>query len=656
MNKRCTRETPACDRCDKARAECLYGVNDFLRRETAWGKTCLNCRTRKKKCDLAKPSCSRCSGLEISCEYAGVSFPAVPTQSTLVESFAINAMADIISASEAVEQFDSSSGLAGLSDYSGMKVDDPDLKSSVLDWQLLKRLLQENPKIHIHSVQIFSWNSVLDSFLTEPPAFCFAILACSVLVHTPRMPSSWSMAFYTKARKCYVLDESQSIRMVQTLFMFAGFAFVKRQPYHGLVALTRSAHMALHLKLEIDPDDLPILASLNEEEKDERRRIFWILYYTLKMAQIHTGDNTMLPEGFKTRGVKAHRAYANGSILPETSSVYHISQLLDIFEILVEHAANVPNSAACIIANRNFDNFHRMITDWHMMLPPHLHLIPTKMTQFLKNEDRYGILELSNLYLVGVCILNRHRLYFSGIVHSDKISAPKFEEIAKAIASSFDAASDIAAICSQLIEYTSITDSNSAELHTPTSVTLTAGFWNQAQGVGFACFEAAVTFWYSYSRIYPEYLQACSRYSSKMSYINLRNEIRTNMEVLKSTLYLLETAQSNNGMSIAVRSYKPNMFTPLLDCLKGMIAEINSIDAGRQVPTGTAVEIENILFEMQVLSLEDESSNLSVVESQDPPVFLGLLGMDVNGCMQWRGRHEGSWRKFWKKCLQEDFF
>ncbi|KAJ3116035.1 hypothetical protein HK100_001175 [Physocladia obscura] len=453
------------------------------------------------------------------------------------------------------------------------------------------------------------------------------------------------MAYFEKAKKSLVRAEIQSLRVVQALHLLAAFTFVKGQPIHGSIALTQTAQLSLHLKLEVDPDDSPWLQSLTEEEKDERRLVYWILYYTFKMIQLQTSSAFGFPDNFKSNTVKSHRSLPNQEFQSKTASVYHLCKLLDIMEQVLKHARKIPDSIELILSNNFHEDLLKTLAQWYTQVPRQFILTAENLVNFLASSERYCVLNLSNFYATTICILNRSKLYLTGKLKKATLSPSDFSNLFIAVKASLEMAHKIAQLCIQLIRFTpSVTNSES---YTEIEAILTGGFWKQAIGLGITCFEAAAVLWYYYCRTDEVF----SRYyisRAKTSEAKTREWIRQDMESLKSSLYLLETSLEFNILSIQTRASKPNRISPLLDCMEGMITEMVKVDAGGKLKLDQSnSEVNSILLEMQTLSLEDDSNSIPVADAQDPRVFLGLLGMDVDGHIKWRGRYEESWRQFW---------
>ncbi|KAJ3116665.1 hypothetical protein HK100_001002 [Physocladia obscura] len=262
-------------------------------RRVSWAKSCSNCRIKKRKCDREKPCCSNCLNSRELCSYI----------STPVKRFSAQSLTESNLLTKVMDAADNNITVTGVTFQQEI---DTELIPTIQDWELLRRLVDED-RSHDNSQMIISPRMLLQSFFNEPPCICFACLAVATVVHTPRISDSISLSYYEKAKKSLVREESASLRIVQSMNLLVWFAYAKGQPVHAAISLNHQTQIALQIRLEIDPDDLPSLSVLSNEEKDERRRVFWSLYYIVKAAELQTANDKIFPSQFKSGTVKPNR-------------------------------------------------------------------------------------------------------------------------------------------------------------------------------------------------------------------------------------------------------------------------------------------------------------------------------------------------------------
>ncbi|KAJ3110339.1 hypothetical protein HK100_003075 [Physocladia obscura] len=654
MNKLCSREWPMCRRCAAVGALCVYASQEKRKAPSlSWAKACLVCRSMKKKCGREMPACARCVRVGSACAYpaAGGGGGGGGVGAARGERNWRDARDGRLSVLRAfargLDGLDGIDGLDGLDASRSLNADALGFAASGADAALLARLHDVDAP---HSLAVLNAVELRAAFASEPPALRFAFLAVAALAvpNSSRANNALALAYHAKARRALVLFDAPDLRAVQALYILYSFALgilyskppdyfncrekkkVKGQPAHGFIALTRAVQIALQIGLHVDPDYTPHLAtSLTVAQKDERRRVYWILYYTLKMSQLQTGGSSQnhslfFPSTFRSCAVKPHRAtmyisdyhsnktdnslnytalptpsalmapLASDILITETSPIYHLCELLDILEAIVKHVTAVPDYnpdngvASTILSDPISTLLMTRLSAWrNNQLPPHLKININDWIQHqvLQNGDRNGILNLENFYAVSVCILHRPRFYLSGF-NSSILFSKNFDalsEIAEAVAVTLDAANGIVDLCVKLLEST-VSEYSDPEENTGI---LTSEFWMQSTGVGLACFEAAIALWYYHCRTLPAFLGGGVRKNNHADHRNRHDD----MNILRRALCLLETAAAaGDGMSSWKRATKANKITPLLDCVDGMIDEMKAVDVAVAAAAAASAE------------------------------------------------------------------
>ncbi|KAJ3030656.1 UNVERIFIED_CONTAM: hypothetical protein HDU68_008291 [Siphonaria sp. JEL0065] len=90
-----------------------------------------------------------------------------------------------------------------------------------------------------------------------------------------------------------------------------------------------------------------------------------------------------------------------------------------------------------------------------------------------------------------------------------------------------------------------------------------------------------------------------------------------------------------------------NFVTPLVCCIERMLEEMECSEKSLSAGTmDVERELDGIAIEMKVMSLSEDDKEVMEPFYTYPWVFLGLLGVEVNGT-KWQAWYEEEWREFW---------
>ncbi|ORY52467.1 hypothetical protein BCR33DRAFT_318453 [Rhizoclosmatium globosum] len=274
------------------------------------------------------------------------------------------------------------------------------------------------------------------------------------------------------------------------------------------------------------------------------------------------------------------------------------------------------------------------------MIPKSFLMSTSNFEAHLRHCERAGLMNLNMFSKAAVCCLNRPLLYLTAHLRltSNLLTPENMNTILSALNTSVSFALDIADLNQALLDRTQFHE-GAIEIHGD-KVLVTPAFWKEVVHIFFSLFEAACVLWFFSCRSLP-YWWTVYCLDGKEDFI--RTNIKAKLAEIHRSLRLLEAVLSNADVNQIERP-KQNMITPMVNCVEGMVIEIN------EPPNIKGANVESVTLEMEVLAIgatNSSSPDLSHSVKQDPWVFMGLLGEQVNGHLRWRSPTEGRWRKFW---------
>ncbi|KAI8609389.1 hypothetical protein BC830DRAFT_844274 [Chytriomyces sp. MP71] len=532
---------------------------------------------------------------------------------------------------------------------------------TAFDFSLLANFIYTQPLMFRNSFLMFDPFRLLESFFREPPALRLSL--CAIVADAIRLPEEVCLSYYSRARKALLRITEPSLKAIQALYLCATFALMNGQVALGIPAMDRAIHMLLDLNLEHDPDDNPIFRHLNEKERDEVRRTFWVFNYAVKMMRLQVGPDSMRII-FTAKGMKPCHDIGDPMMLPMSLSLsaptVFVCGLIDIMEGILKHVWVPPASVDAIIYSGPIIAQHEArLQIWYQQLPARLKLLPSTLTSKCLNHcERSGIIVLYMYHRAALCNLHRPMLYLTG-VRSVRPNEAYTCRILDSVQISLKSAQEMCDISRQILNITNPNPS-AIEHHTQHGVMqLTRFFWQENYGLCVGLFEAAVVCWYFLCRgdVSWWYL-LCP--ILKETETELRIRLKYCVETCVQSLRVFETMMDGGELSPHGRAEKPNMMTPMVNCIEAMLEEIRRVQTihcgvvGEASPSdNTERRFEGMLMEMRVLPLGKVTQQVEA-EAQPAWVLLGLLGAEVYPGIRWRAGYEASWRNFWDRATQNN--
>ncbi|KAJ3283599.1 hypothetical protein HDU79_008933 [Rhizoclosmatium sp. JEL0117] len=172
------------------------------------------------------------------------------------------------------------------------KTDNPDFMGTIDDWNICHRSFL-NPS-GSSSARAFDVEDFLTHFFQQPPSLRLSLCAFAALYdQNQHLIEGTADDYAVRARKAViqeVLDGNLSYKTVQACTAIARYATWKGTPAISVQFMDLSFKLIRDLRLNVDPDDSPWLASLGltPRQREERRRIFWEAYWMFSWRQALT--------------------------------------------------------------------------------------------------------------------------------------------------------------------------------------------------------------------------------------------------------------------------------------------------------------------------------------------------------------------------------
>ncbi|KAJ3265678.1 hypothetical protein HDU77_004208 [Chytriomyces hyalinus] len=490
-----------------------------------------------------------------------------------------------------------------------MAIADPDSMPSITDWFTIFNYL--SVETNLPPLVLIAAERVLDNFFFESPALRLTICAIAAFMQFPRLSSKKCASYFTRAKRAVLL-------------------------------------MLRDLRMDVDPDFSAWLAPLNlsEYDKEERRIIFWNIYYSLKLVQIAASQRTHL--SLDSSNMKLlqpqpvlNPRFSHSQHMPEKHSTFnqtvicHLSAILDLIQLAKAHYQNAPLNALEIIIPSTWSALAQRLTTMHQTTLRHLTVsvsdnnlgpvvsaisstIPQHVATSTDTTLILPIISVSLLYHAATCILHRPQLYLAAQldlmspVFSFSETLPTLQTaVQKCIAS----AQTIATLNSALT-HTDRTDFDSIRFDPFTS---------------FILFEAAIVLWFSTTHsLAPLWVPGgtLSIYERR----GLRGQV---LDLLKALKELEEMMSSPPPVEMEGSGYtapppRANMVTPLVKCVAAMVEDMHRLElqAGSHAAAPAAsmdVLMGDVVVGMAVVSLEeaDGEGQHDAVCSEEPWAYLG---------------------------------
>ncbi|KAI8620398.1 hypothetical protein BC830DRAFT_543342 [Chytriomyces sp. MP71] len=611
-------------------------------------RSCVGCRRKHRSCDLVRPKCGRCVIADIDCVFETPSSSAAHL-APLADSDAgghnplssgRGSASPSVSASASVSSRSSSSGQS-LSLMDGIllaseqpfaeaepletRIEDPDQLSTYADFSLVCALLYSgngyfsSTDFLVH--RIVDRDSFLADFFAQPAPLRHALCALAAYTAEPPLPIAIATSYFTRAKKALFRCDRPNVRVLEAVVLITTFTLGIGQPSIGKPFYAHALRIMLQLNLHIDPDELPGSSQMSDNEKAELRMLFWRIYYHLTYAFCIT-DYTA---SFDLRYSTVKRPPANPqSLLMECNfviwhSILYIKKHLRVTPESVEELFSAEADATVLASLDSIPLSLLLIPDLQQVINSELRFnqyeLLLKQINSSLPSNPIGIFQLSVNYHAILCLLLRPRLFLTGFIspNSPILTPINHALIQSALAESVTAARRIVELC-QLSLY-------SRDVRRLPVWNLA---WMRQVALAPALFEAAVVLYFATCRTRREW--------RPLSPVTARE-----------CLTLIERTFQNLSAQLCLnaRSERDNMMTPLLECVAQMLREMDSRD-----PSPAEADLERIMLEMKVVSLDAE--DVVAAGTDEPWVYLSLLGIDVNERVRWNGPLEDGWREFWR--------
>ncbi|KAJ3026254.1 UNVERIFIED_CONTAM: hypothetical protein HDU68_005949 [Siphonaria sp. JEL0065] len=455
-------------------------------------------------------------------------------------------------------------------------------------------------------------DALLNTFFQQPPAW--RLIHCAISAHETEVPESMQLSYYRRARKAVLrsMHESPTYKTVQTFYFLALFGTWKGQPEAGRPFLRYALDLIIKLRLDVDPDASPWLYHLNltPREKEDRRRAFWSVFYHMRYQQAVSSN--AVSANINSSNINPPSAivdvYPVFEAVPQT---FWICEIYDFISKIKQHHYNPPKSIDGILASETLDFLTP--TDHHRF---HSQLGP------LVRRSKLDILSLTMFLFSATCILNRPRLFLSGLKSFNPIYLGKDSQyiIANAIQQCLDCAFRIVNLLPMLLE---IIDYNAA--------------------IVYPVFESMIVFWYVWCRMDKMWWAVAPRRKPEWGVLH---------GFVEGVLRFVRKVHDHEGSTTGTT-------TPILKCMESMLQEMVNVasgstrsNVGESPQSVESDDLAHVVLGMKIVSLDEgiglETSRRDIHVTKEPHCYLGLLGMEVGGCVRWKGPTEESWRLFWK--------
>ncbi|KAI9351353.1 hypothetical protein BDR26DRAFT_850916 [Obelidium mucronatum] len=336
---------------------------------------CLRCHKAKKKCDFARPDCSRCRKGGHECDWTSPKLrrqrkPAHPAHPTPLNiGHAAPRLGDSsdsasgtlsprtpsapVSASAAFGADTTVESVEELCNPIGTTVEDLSMHSTIEDWSLMLAYVRYSA-VGETLLAIIDRLYFLDTFFQQPPALRHAFCAVAALMQIPRLPSEISLSYFTRARRALSLEFHPSVKSLQALVFMTTYALLAYGDQAvGRTYFVQGIAMLLELRLHIDPDESPWLFHLNlsETDKEDRRILFWVIFYSCRMVQLNY--RVPLPK-LQPQGVKFAKkvsAFRRSNCSPSTpvATVCYLAMILDCLSQICDIYLQPPLSVDALL-------------------------------------------------------------------------------------------------------------------------------------------------------------------------------------------------------------------------------------------------------------------------------------------------------------------
>ncbi|KAI8610908.1 hypothetical protein BC830DRAFT_1143607 [Chytriomyces sp. MP71] len=676
LRKKCDRVLPHCSRCVKRRYPCVYRHLESQRPSSASARASAAPYTLPTTATLARQDKAGSGSPPIELSAATGIAIGVNTGESLEDRVSriegrIGAMEARFTSFLATQQLATtpqSTADTLFQQAFGLQLEDPDLQPTMGDWVVVYQYLRTCES----SFFILSEAPFLQSFFSQPPALRLTFCAIAAHLQNPRLPDKVCFSYYARAQKAVSrVIEKPDLTTLHALLLMSSFASLNGQPLIGRPFFMRAVRMVLELQLNRDPDDLPECRHLSEEEREERRLIFWVMYSSLLVVKIAYSRPLSVEINPCVKPAK-RSVPLNQNAVPDPrlsiSPVCYMAALLDVIHSTVTHHAVIPSSTESILSCDVCLSLSTQLTHVRAQMPDSLILSSSNgtMDAFFATYPRRPrgneAIQLTLYANSAKCLLHRTKLYLTGYLDLDSPqlvqNAANMSTLLTALHETLLAAREIARLTSRLYNISAIQ-------------TVRIQFWEQQDFACFTLFEAVLCLWYVTCRTKAFWFSPDPASPLHMGR-DVRRVIRTECLDVLTTMRNLERTFSGVEEDVdervaALRGPAPvrgelfNMVTPLVAGVVGMVQEMEEVERVEDPSSCLKVQgarlqgvgmggFEDVVIGMKVISLDDDKQpvHLDFAGADQPWCFLGLLGVPGPGGMKWNAHYEPGWASFWE--------
>ncbi|KAJ3392334.1 hypothetical protein HDU84_004298 [Entophlyctis sp. JEL0112] len=657
LHKRCGAEKPECARCVKRGVECCYPPK---RKATSGSQSLL--------------AASSSSSTDRSSNSAGNDFDPQLDTSTLATPAFQSELGPIIvpSNSPGVHKPDLLFWTPGAPHSALM---DPELVPTINDWVVVCKHLSSGR----YNQLALDGKEFLANFFHEPPVLRLAWCSVSALFHVPKYPPAVYESYYARFSNSLMrVMHIPSIKTIEALVLICVSDLATGRPEDARKFFDIVLTMFLQLDLQ---NDCEHTEGFSDYEKDTRRRIFWVVFFSLKVMQV--ASRSQLPLFLDSKKVKYCRRLSGRPISPsggsggefkifDVAAICHLSSVLEVLNLIKHHHTQAPNNARDLINCVYCANFRVQLEIAKANIPTYL-ILDSEIDSIaffskfnLRNEtarssfepDVVDTVTISTTYLAAKCVLLRPLLYLTGFLSIDSpvlVGQPDaIVQLLTALVESLSAASTVSQICSLIIHSSSDAFGEGG---------LGKKVWVDNIFTSFVLFESAVVLWFVTCRTRPFWWKRQQNVadSNAPGYPTDANQI------LRMTVE--DRKRLRSGMVDILNTLKQMavvffLVVPLVTCVEEMVREMEAMEntevsffEGLIGPMNGAGGFES---EADVITIGMKTMSIGVDavvehgEGQEPWCFLSLLGATVGrGKMRWNSFYEEPWRQFWKRTTAE---
>ncbi|KAI8610132.1 hypothetical protein BC830DRAFT_1221832 [Chytriomyces sp. MP71] len=639
---------------------------------------CERCRAKRRRCDMRKPGCVRCERINVACVYASTGV-AEALCGDRQQPLDVLVRARLPHPQSTLDMLSNEAEHAMVARVMGaggsMAVEDPDLAATYTDYLLVNSFFLAADVWHTSdsaALYLIDRERFMASFFSQPPAL--RLVLCTLAAYTTKdeaLPKHLYVTYYARAKKALArVIHTPSLKTLQAIYLTAHFVTVHGQSALAETLCMTAISMANALNLGTDPSHNPAVTSKSEQE--EYRRCYWRIYCNWKCDR---GIN----DNYRHTVLQRNDVQLpTGGVRGESPLMTHICDVWDLIYQMRVAYDEPPAFWSDLLVSSQLATLNANLIETHSRIPSIYILVPdisitedceervfaqydafTQQMLLISPEDTTAMLQLTLNLEASLCILMRPKLYLTTFLTPETCSPQNAFLITTAVTQTNAAATRIAELARFMLylidKQTSLTpqDQPSSFLDPDSRrrpTILSRSFWLQQMVLSYAFFESAVCLWVLACRTRPgwnglfEEDEVVSRVRAKVYLL----EILRHFEVLSAHF-------GKEG----VVGRKPNMVTPLILSIEAMVRELEElIESGEShvvsfSADGNSARMERIVLEMKAMGISDVEEVVSGA-TECPLAYLGLLGLEVNGVLRWKGEREDKWRTWWTEQYIQD--